>query len=204
MQATICNDVPAPRVGGTVNNAAGPFKRAANLETSNFYMGSIMSFLVNGSDSDGRVAVMEYQAKPGNEPPPHIHEWEHEIYYIIEGTLEAYCDGKVIVGRPGDTMFMPAGKAHAWYIRSQNFRMLISVISTRATSVGLDSYFMEMSAPAESMSLPKEAVTYAMADPAHAVQVGKEHGIIILSPDETAELLPHYPGFGVPRELVKE
>ncbi len=179
-----------------------PFARQADLASSNFYMGSIMSFLVKGAESNGRVALMEYQAKPGNEPPPHIHEWEHEIYYILGGSLEAYCDGKVILARPEDSVFMPAGKAHAWYIRSPRLRTLIAVISTHEAGVGLDSYFQQMSSPAESLSLPTNAITYAMADPAHAVEVGMKHGIRILNPQETAQLLPHYPGFGVPRELL--
>lgn len=41
------------------------FERAATLETSKFYMGNIMSFLVRGEESDGKVAMMEYRSKPG-------------------------------------------------------------------------------------------------------------------------------------------
>jgi quercetin dioxygenase-like cupin family protein len=27
---------------------------------------------------------MEYEAKPGNEPPPHLHEFENETLYVLE------------------------------------------------------------------------------------------------------------------------
>lgn len=35
-----------------------------------------------------------------------------------------------------------------------------------------------------------------MEDPSRAIRVGEENGIHILSPEEIARELPHYPGFG--------
>ncbi|MDV2997761.1 MAG: hypothetical protein N4J56_007466 [Chroococcidiopsis sp. SAG 2025] len=58
----------------------------------------------------------------------------------------------------------------------------------------------DLSEPATSMSLPTEAITYMTDDPSHAIRLGAVNGIRFLSPEETAELLPHYPGFGVPRK----
>jgi len=49
------------------------------------------------------------------------------------------------------------------------------------------------------MELPPAATTYAQADPTQAIATGEKHGIKILTPAETTELLPHYPGFGLPR-----
>jgi hypothetical protein len=60
---------------------ANAFVRDANLDTSMMYMGSIMSFLVRAQDTDGRFAMVEYRARPGNEPPPHVHLFEHEIFF---------------------------------------------------------------------------------------------------------------------------
>ena len=180
-----------------------PFHRAATLETSNFYMGSIMSFLAKSTETGGKYALMQYQAKPGNEPPPHIHEWENETYFILEGNLEFYCGDKIIQAGPGEFVFLPHGKAHAFYIRSPRIKVLICVQASSDHAVGLDSYFLEMSSPAESLSLPETAITYVVDNPGHAVTVGAKHGVRILSPEQTKELLPHYPGFGVQRELVK-
>jgi oxalate decarboxylase/phosphoglucose isomerase-like protein (cupin superfamily) len=39
---------------------------------------------------------MEYHTKPGNEPPPHVHEREHELYFLLEGTMRFYCEDKVL------------------------------------------------------------------------------------------------------------
>ena len=56
------------------------FARAANVDSTFAYMGSLMTFLATGSETGGRFALMEYHTKPGNEPPPHVHEREHELY----------------------------------------------------------------------------------------------------------------------------
>jgi len=198
------NTVAPSKLNDKSLDGTAPFVRQADLETSKFYMGSLMSFLSTGDDTGGRTALMLYQAKPGNEPPPHIHEWEHETYYVLEGIMEFYCDGKVMVAKPGEFVFLPMGKAHAFYIRSPHVKVLIGLQANSDHAVGLDSYFLEMSGPAESMSLPTHAVTYVMDDPQHAVRVGSKHGINILSPEETAKLTPHYPGFGVTRDLLQE
>jgi len=55
-----------------------------------------------------------------------------------------------------------------------------------------------MSEPAKSMVLPESAVTYAVADPEHAVRVGASNVIRILSPSEALQALPQYPSFGMP------
>jgi hypothetical protein len=50
------------------------------------------------------------------------------------------------------------------------------------------------------MELPASATTYALSDPAPAIELAAKYGVKMLTPEETAELLPHYPGFGVPRK----
>jgi hypothetical protein len=50
------------------------------------------------------------------------------------------------------------------------------------------------------MELPPMATTYALDDPARGIATGAKHKIKILSPAETVDLLPHYPGFGARRD----
>ncbi|MBV8103653.1 MAG: cupin domain-containing protein, partial [Hyphomicrobiales bacterium] len=51
-----------------------------------------------------RFAMMEYRAKPGNEPPPHVHEWEDEFYHVLDGSAEFHCGAerlRAIAGADG-------------------------------------------------------------------------------------------------------
>ena len=102
--------------------------------------------------------------------------------------------GQVETAMAGEALFLPRNQAHAWYVMSPKITTLIMT-----NPGGMDEYFEAMSSPATCMELPPAATTYALADPALAIATGERYGIKILTPIETAELLPHYPGFGVQR-----
>jgi quercetin dioxygenase-like cupin family protein len=168
------------------------YKRTAETANTLSYMGSLLTVLVDGGETHNQFALMEYRAKPGNEPPPHLHEFEDETLYILEGKIEAYQGDEVVTLEPGDCLFAPKGTPHAWYILTPQFRMLIMVQPAHS-----DQYFKQMGSPTESMELPADGVTYAMSDPAHAISVGLQYGVKILTPEETKAALPKYPGFGI-------
>ena len=174
------------------------FARVVNVDSTLAYMGSLMTFLAKGSETGGRFALMEYHTKPGNEPPPHVHEREHELYFVLEGTMRFYCEDKILDIGAREVVFLPQGKAHAFTCTSNVVRTLIFVQATGKDAVGLDSYFLAMGEEARSMVLPESAVTYAVDDPEHAIRVGASNGIRVLSPSEAQQALPQYPGFGVP------
>ena len=115
--------------------APSAFKRSSSLKTTLAYMGSNMSLIAKGEETGGRFALMEFHSRPGNEPPPHIHEWEHELYYLLEGRMEFYCDGEILSIGAGEVAFLPQGNAHAFYIRSPIVRALISVHATDERAV---------------------------------------------------------------------
>jgi mannose-6-phosphate isomerase-like protein (cupin superfamily) len=177
---------------------ATPFARAATIDSTFGYMGSLMTFLAKSSETGGRFALMEFYTKPGNEPPPHVHEREHELYFVLEGSMRFYCEDKILDIKAGEVAFLPQGKAHAFNCTSPVVRTLILVQAIGADPVGLDNYFLAMGEPARDMSLPQDAITYAVDDPERAIRIAALHGIRILSPLEAEKELPQYPGFGVP------
>jgi mannose-6-phosphate isomerase-like protein (cupin superfamily) len=71
------------------------FARAVSVESTlaymgnlmTFSMGNLMTFLAKGSEASGCFALMEFHTQSGNEPPPHVHEQEHELYFVLEGTM---------------------------------------------------------------------------------------------------------------------
>jgi hypothetical protein len=74
------------------NNTASllPFVQGRYIENSRWYMGSVMTFLVNSEHTNGSFSITEYLSKPGNEPPAHVHHREDEFFYILEGRIDAY------------------------------------------------------------------------------------------------------------------
>lgn len=167
--------------------AAGPV-----VENSLFYMGSLMSVLAPANRTGGAFSLMEYRSRPGNEPPPHLHHGQDELLYLLDGEIEAYTPTLSAARvRTGEALFLPRDQAHAWYVTSPTLRMLVMT-----NPAGMEEYFAAMAEPATSMELPARDMTYATADPGHAIEVARRHGVRILTPLETSELLPAYPGFG--------
>lgn len=184
----------------TTKKGAAAFAARPSIENSLFYMGSIMSVLAPTMRTGGAFGMTEYRSRPGHEPPPHIHVGQDELLYLLEGEIEAYTpDLTALRVSAGEALFLPRDQAHAWYVLSPSLRMLILT-----NPAGIDDYFTAMAEPATSLDLPAEGTTYAMDDPARAVEIGLRHGLRILAPEETRELLPNYPGFGFARAAPAE
>lgn len=177
-----------------MSQTADFFVRGAVPETTRSYMGGLTTFLVKSDETDDRFLLLEARTVPGAEPPPHLHYDQDEVFYILEGEIEVYCMNQVWIAKPGEVVFLPRNQAHAFYFLSP-IRMLAFVQPGR----GLDGYFEAMSSPATDMEIPAQIATYAESDPAAAIALAAKYGVKMLTPEETAELLPQYPGFGVPR-----
>jgi quercetin dioxygenase-like cupin family protein len=151
-------------------------------------MGSLMTILASGSDTNGNFALVEFLTAKGNEPPPHVHEREDELYYVLEGEFEAHIGSETYQVTSGDCVFMPRGVPRALVEKSPRVRLLLL-----ATPAGMENYFLALGEPAGSMELPTNAVTYSQADLTRAVQLAAKNGVRFLSAEEIAEQLPHYP-----------
>ena len=178
------------------------YMHSSALGNSRAYMGSLLTIPVNGENTHGRLATIEVKGRPGTEPPPHVHEWEDELFHILEGRAEFYCGRERFVAAAGDYVFIPQGVPHTMTFLTPAVRVIAVFSSVDERPVGMDRYFLAMSEPATSLELPAAgtAETYATAaDRAHATRLAAEHGGRFLTPDETRELLPGYPGFGAQR-----
>ena len=97
------------------------YEHKVKVDSTIEYMGSLMTFLAKGSETGGRFALMEFRTKPGNEPPPHVHEREHELYFVLEGTMRLYCEDKILDVGAGDVVFLPQGEAHAFTCTDRSY-----------------------------------------------------------------------------------
>jgi len=70
--------------------------------------------VVNSTDMPSGVSFF-HSAIPAGAPgaPPHVHENEDEIYFILEGTAHFLLGDRVETAGPGDTVILPRGEFHA-------------------------------------------------------------------------------------------
>src|SRR5262245_16837236 len=164
------------------------FKRAPSLGLSRWYMGILMTNLVERKDSNGGFLLVEATLAPGTEPPPHVHTREDELFYVLEGEFDVYIGKEAFKVEKGECVFLPRFQPHAFVIRSPRLRVLALF-----TPAGLEELFRGLSTPAQRLELPTEAVTYSTGDLKQTAQRLSEYGARFLTLQEISKQLPMYP-----------
>jgi mannose-6-phosphate isomerase-like protein (cupin superfamily) len=177
------------------------FKRAPSLGLSLWHLGSLTTNLAEKKDTNGAFCLVEGTLTPGNEPPPHVHSREDELFYVLEGELDAYVGEEAFKVETGECIFLPRFTPHAFVIRSPRLHVLALM-----TPAGLEEAFRKIDSPAQSLELPTAMLTNSTdgkalqgikqlksEDLKQTVQVLSDYGVRILARDEIAHQLPLYP-----------
>ena len=128
---------------------AASYSRRLGGECSYWSLGLLQTFLVEGSNTGGRVTLGEGLARKGTEPPPHTHTREDEAYYIMEGELTFHAGGQTIEAKPGDFVWLPRGVEHSFELHTPQARALVMF-----SPAGLEEAFKQVGEPARSATLP--------------------------------------------------
>ena len=151
-------------------------------------MGVLLTNLVAKHDTNQAFSLLEATLAPGNEPPPHVHSREDELFYVLEGEFDVYVGEEGYQAKTGECVFLPKLKPHAFLIRSPRLRVLILYAPG-----GLEEAFQRLSSPAQKLELPDGATTYSTSDLEQTARRFSEYGVRLLAPDEVAVQLPLYP-----------
>ena len=151
-------------------------------------MGNLTTNLAETNDTNGAFCLVGATLVPGNEPPPHVHSREDELFYVLEGAFDVYVGAEAFKVETGECIYLPEFKPHAFVIRSPRLRLLKIF-----TPGGLEEAFRGTSAPAQRLDLPTGALTYATADVKQTAQRLSAYGVRLLAPDEVAAQLLVYP-----------
>jgi quercetin dioxygenase-like cupin family protein len=104
--------------------------------------GDRVNFLVTGAQSSGACFIIEGLASPGGGPPPHIHYFEDESFYILEGSITVEADGRTFQASPGDFIHIPRGTVHSFRNEGTVDAKALIVISP-AGPAGMQRFFEE-------------------------------------------------------------
>jgi quercetin dioxygenase-like cupin family protein len=154
---------------------AGPIALRRNEGEAIWFLGILATIKASKQTTDGRVAVIEHLAPQGAGSPLHKHTREDEWFYVIEGELTFWVDGKVIDAPAGSFVYGPRGVPHTFVVSSTEARFLLV-----AEPAGFDGFMLALSEPAQTLTLPPDSV-----QPPPPEQLGAtaaEYGIEILGP----------------------
>jgi quercetin dioxygenase-like cupin family protein len=163
------------------------YKRSPALENSTWYKGILVSQLAGGTDTGGAFDLIESKMNRGTEPPPHIHDREDELFYILAGEIKVFADGDVFTVTAGESVFLPKQLPHAYLIQSDECHVLALM-----TPGGFLNAINKMNTPAHAMEIPSDMETYSTVDLTETMTVFTKYGVRVLSAEEIAELMPAY------------
>jgi quercetin dioxygenase-like cupin family protein len=144
----------------------------SRLARSIWFRGALITVHADSHDTDGKFALLEVSGCPGGEPPLHIHENEDEIFYVLEGRLEAVRGEEEMTLDAGDSAFLPRRVPHTFKIISSFARALVYV-----TPGGFEGYFRDLGEPAGKLALPDYVPLLTIPE---MLRVGSRYGLTFL------------------------
>jgi quercetin dioxygenase-like cupin family protein len=88
---------------------------------------NILDLKIASSDTDGNLAVFEQNGFMANGGPPlHIHLYQDEFFYIIEGEYLFMLGDETLNMKAGDTIFLPRNVQHAFVQLTDIGKVIVS------------------------------------------------------------------------------
>ena len=127
-----------------------------------------------GTDTGHALAVVEVESPAGQAAPWHVHHRDDETFYVLEGEVTVLVGEDRIDLQAGDYLFGPRGIAHAYVVRSERARMLVT-----ASPSGVEELFVSLGVPVTGSEPPTDAVMPPMDELA---RLFADYGCEILGP----------------------
>jgi len=103
-----------------------------------------ITFLLEGKDTDGRLAMFEFTVPAGAKVPlAHSHERNDETVYGIEGVITFTVNGTRHDVGPGETFFIPRGAVHGYNNFGQTRTKALTIVTPALLS---PEFFKEIAA----------------------------------------------------------
>jgi quercetin dioxygenase-like cupin family protein len=122
----------------------------------------------------GDLSVVRMHKPAGDRPPLHVHAFESETFYVLEGALTVWVgDREPVTLGPGEAATAPPGLPHTYRAEEPT----ISLVITNSGSFA--SFLRAAGRPAERPELP---VLDGPPDAERLARVAADHSIEILGP----------------------
>src|SRR5436309_7991293 len=129
---------------------------------------------VAGAETGNAFSQIEVDDPRGGGTPLHVHHNEDETFYVLEGELTFLVGDERIDVAAGDFLFAPRDIPHAYVVRSERARMLVT-----ASPGGVEQVFVSLGVPVAGSEPPIDAVMPPMDE---LVRLFARYGCEILGP----------------------
>ena len=132
-----------------------------------------------GPEAGHAFSQIEVDDPRGTGPPLHLHHNEDETFYILEGELTFAVGDERMDLAAGDFLFAPREIPHAYVVRSERARMLVT-----ASPGGVEQVFVNLGVPVTGSEPPADAVMPPMDE---LMRLFSGYGCEILGPPLSLE-----------------
>lgn len=88
---------------------------------------NVLDVKIASDDTEGNLALFEQNGyTPKGGPPLHIHLFQDEFFYIIEGEYLFQVGDEKFEMKPGDTIFLPRNVKHAFVQLTERGKVIVS------------------------------------------------------------------------------
>ena len=126
-----------------------PIPLRASEAPSYWLLGILWSILVDGEATNGRWSLMEQMMPQGGGPPPHVHPFNDEWFYVLEGEMTMVVGGQTIAATTGKSVWIPQGTVHSFRVTTGTCRVLNGF-----SPAGMEQVIKHLGKTAENQNLP--------------------------------------------------
>jgi quercetin dioxygenase-like cupin family protein len=148
-------------------------------QPARWWLGGHLAIKARAADTDGRFCQIEFTDPCGNAPPVHVHRWEDETFYVLEGLVTVFIGDARIDASPGEFVFMPRDVPHSYLVRSEHARALVTY-----APAGVEQFFADMGAPVADPDRPPAPI---VPDHDTFVREMARYGVELVGPPPTLE-----------------
>ena len=131
-----------------------PFKSDAKDAAAYWLLDVLWIVHVTGEQTGGRYSVIEQYMPEGSGPPPHVHPFEDEAFYVLAGEMTANVGGQSLVLGAGSIGNVPRNTVHSFKVTSREVCHVLNFY----TPAGFEQAIAGCSRPAESRTLPPKGL----------------------------------------------
>jgi mannose-6-phosphate isomerase-like protein (cupin superfamily) len=140
-----------------------------------WFINSLITFVTDTAATEGCFSIYRQVAPLGFATPYHTHEAYGEGFYVLEGEVTFFCNGKKTVLGEGGFIYLPGTQPHGFRVSGDGPATMIIVSPPKST---FGAFVREMGEPATSHQLPAPSPI----DVARLGAVSAKYGSSILGP----------------------
>lgn len=140
-----------------------------------WFFGGLTTIKADGAATGGRAMITEQRAPRGHGSPLHLHRKEDEWWYVLEGELTLWVDGRTVVAGPGSFVWAPRDVPHTFIVSSDEARFLLGT-----NEAGMEDFIRTLGTPVDRAELPPAADGPPEMEP--VMRAAAARGIEILGP----------------------